>query len=552
MENFSKQKWEDLNLSRDEVKSIGQALKKEEFRSLLAEYVNEINDPNNRKQYEKEITQLENERGVDVKFLHPTSGYVIKTSVDGKTKAFINICTNNNVGIPFSNPEVKGDQRVNWSIPYCLVPPREDLDKKKKMCIVYDVVFHPDTLALGKNNFQFKKLINDTALEGIEENFNVSLDKVNLKFPKMQFKGLKHATVIRKKMEGFQTSESTEIPNYPYPSLREDEDNSKYSETNKKKCSSKLKDNKDEKYTTPSFSIKHRSTVDMENFTNDPMCKMTVTVPNELVIAIDLPLLKCSSDASLDITENTLTLTSENPAKYKLFLKLPYCVDRNKGCAKFDISKKVLSVTLPVIKERRNRLSDIDISREDSGVESDNGNGRCNSTSSNEEDNSENVSVTKEVQILSRSGCHHREDINASAETFLNPNLHYSLPTYSLKCLEDVLIFNLQVSNVNSESIKYRFLNESSGFHMTFVSLGTGFFPVNYAVYFKLPLPNRIENSSFSFDVQDSNVVAQVKFESEPDVILSEYYMGTDQNNIEKKFLPGVVYDKVSLIKYYT
>ena len=35
------------------------------------EYAQEISDPVNRQRYEEEITQMERERGQDVKFLHP-------------------------------------------------------------------------------------------------------------------------------------------------------------------------------------------------------------------------------------------------------------------------------------------------------------------------------------------------------------------------------------------------------------------------------------------------------------------------------------------------
>ena len=57
----------------------------EKFRDLLREYAEEISDPENRKKYEEEIAQLERERGMNVKFINPTPGHVLKTSVDGKS-----------------------------------------------------------------------------------------------------------------------------------------------------------------------------------------------------------------------------------------------------------------------------------------------------------------------------------------------------------------------------------------------------------------------------------------------------------------------------------
>ena len=70
---------------------ISICLKDEKFRDLLKEYAEEISDPENRKRYEEEIAQLERDRGMDVKFINPTPGHVLKTSIDGK-KSYQLIC----------------------------------------------------------------------------------------------------------------------------------------------------------------------------------------------------------------------------------------------------------------------------------------------------------------------------------------------------------------------------------------------------------------------------------------------------------------------------
>ena len=40
---------------------------------------------------------MEGERGVDVKFISPTPGHVIKTVQNGDTKCFVNICYSNTI-----------------------------------------------------------------------------------------------------------------------------------------------------------------------------------------------------------------------------------------------------------------------------------------------------------------------------------------------------------------------------------------------------------------------------------------------------------------------
>lgn len=201
--------WESLNVTRDEVTRIGEALKHKEFRQLFVDYCAEINDPENRKLYETEITQLENERGVDVTFVNPEPGYVIKTSADGSTKTFINIATNEKVEKPSHAVATgaDGQRGLQWSLPHLLAPPHRDLDKKGAVCLVYDAVFHPDALHLASRNAAFRKLVNDTAVDAIEQNFKVTLDRANLKFPKgLSYKGVAKPTVIRKRKEDFDES----------------------------------------------------------------------------------------------------------------------------------------------------------------------------------------------------------------------------------------------------------------------------------------------------------------------------------------------------------
>lgn len=166
--------WKNLDVSREELHNITECLKKEEFRKLLIEYAEEVTDPDNRKIYEKEIAQLEKERGVDVTFVNPEPGYVIKTSVNGERKCFLNISKSDIVARPTSQPSYEqGHRGLQWSIPYTLIPPRDDLDKRNARCTVFDVVFHPDTIYLASKNTRFRDVVNNTAMDGVESSFKV-------------------------------------------------------------------------------------------------------------------------------------------------------------------------------------------------------------------------------------------------------------------------------------------------------------------------------------------------------------------------------------------
>lgn len=92
-----------------------------------------------------------------------------------------------------------------WEIPHTCSPSREDLDHDKKKCIVYDVVFHPDSYRMGETNERFKELLKSSAMDTIEGSFKVKLDRVNAKELKnLAFKGRPTACVIKKKINDFE------------------------------------------------------------------------------------------------------------------------------------------------------------------------------------------------------------------------------------------------------------------------------------------------------------------------------------------------------------
>jgi dynein assembly factor 2 len=53
-----------------------------------------LQDPENQLTYQTELRQLEKERGKVIHFVNPVGGFVLKTSVDGSKKAFVNVASN--------------------------------------------------------------------------------------------------------------------------------------------------------------------------------------------------------------------------------------------------------------------------------------------------------------------------------------------------------------------------------------------------------------------------------------------------------------------------
>ncbi|XP_033647189.1 protein kintoun-like [Asterias rubens] len=335
----------DLDVTKDEVERITKALKDEKFRQLFFEYAQEISDPENRKKYEEEIAQLERNRGSDVVFVNPEPGYVIKTNVDGEKKAFINVCQSDKVAKPSSSTVRRDNGQVGtqWSVPHSLAPGREDVDKGGKKCMVYDCVFHPECFKNGEKDPRFFKLMDETAANVIESNFGVKLDQANMKkMTKKKFMGQPRACVIRTKSKDGPSGETDALKDfnveYPFNKKKESESGNPPAKKIGKKPGP----------VEPQYSITHRGHFDMQNFTNAPD-SMPTTRPQELVVKIQLPLLKSIASVRLDVFEKQIVLECQKPVSYKLDLSLPYPIDEDNGSAKFDKSKSCLTITLPVL-----------------------------------------------------------------------------------------------------------------------------------------------------------------------------------------------------------
>lgn len=70
-------------------------------------------------------------------------------------------------------------------------------------------------------------------------------------------------------------------------------------------------------------------------------------IPTHLTVTIDLKWADSMKDAKLDINESTLLF--ELPDVYYLDLNLKYKCDPNEGNAKFDKTKKTLTIKLPIV-----------------------------------------------------------------------------------------------------------------------------------------------------------------------------------------------------------
>lgn len=355
----ARDKLKELHMTEDEVDRLTKAFKDENFRKMLHDYAQEISDPENKKKYEEEIKMLEQERGNTIEFVHPTPFKALRTSVDGKQRCYVNICANDKVGKPTSSQGVseEGCRGQYWSLPHNLHPGRQFTDKKGNRFAVYDVVFHPETLHIARRNKRFMDLVDNTAIQAIQKSFNVTLDSNNLKEMKTKYKGTPQPCVVRKPIPGYKPKEPLDECDplaFPYPDEKTSEEASSAAQPQATKSNDaaqpvtiKIQPLKNARLTQPKYTVKYRSYIDLQNFRCSRDSAQSPR-PKEIVVTIDLPLLKSVSEANVEVEERRLLLESEKPA-YRLELPLAYPVNEEKGEAKFNKQKAQLTVTLPVL-----------------------------------------------------------------------------------------------------------------------------------------------------------------------------------------------------------
>ncbi|XP_063998903.1 protein kintoun isoform X2 [Pogoniulus pusillus] len=332
---------EELELSSEEAERLQRAFRDEKFRALFAEYAAELADPEQRRLYEEEVAALERERGMEVRFVHPAAGYVLRTSQAGSRRCYLNVCSNPHVGTPQARPEPGGHR---WALPYSLAPGREELGRGGQRRLIYDVVFHPAALRLAARSSRFRRLLSDTALAAVERHCSVQLDRANATVLRgTKYKGVPQAPVIRTPLPGGAPPPPADgdalLPPFPFPPTTPQPPAAAAAPSAAQPSGP----------TTPRWSIRHRSYVDLQDYR---YCRDSAPspVPRELVVTVELPLLRSAAQATLEIHDRELRLDSERPA-YRLRLRLPHAVDEHGGRAAFDKARRQLVVTLPVARQ---------------------------------------------------------------------------------------------------------------------------------------------------------------------------------------------------------
>ena len=475
-----------IDLSENEISRIAKALKDDEFVKLLGDYAKEIHDPENKARYETEIAAMEAQRGCAVTFINPTPGYVIKTrNLATNGKVFVNICSDSHVGKPTSKAEkMEGNAGLAWSIPYSTSQPRQDIDRSGEACSVYDLVFHPDTLYLAGRDHRMKGLVHNTAIDALESAFQVKCDRNNLKFPRMKFKGVFRPTMIRKPLEG-----STE-PTKPLPS-----EAPTIAEVAPELAAAAS-------IITPQYSIKYRNSTDLQDHVIQPQETVVSSRPKELVLEVHLPLLDSANGVDLDVQEKSLSLVRDEAPCYRLHIDLPFPVDEEKGSAKFDKSKKVLGVSLPV--KAAPQLKAERLSSNDSGIGDEPG-------YRIEESERENEGYrTNQPKLEMKVEKEEKEIVKEENDGFLEEGIPYNLPGHTVSVQADVIILTLDVKNVKPGSFVKQVKPNNMAVAFKFSSIGAGYVEIHHAFAIDFLIAGSMQEEAVEVEFWDNNVIVSL------------------------------------------
>ncbi|XP_073433851.1 protein kintoun isoform X2 [Dendrobates tinctorius] len=348
---------EELNVTSEELERFKVAFQDARFRELFVQYAEELSDPETRRRQAQEIREMERERGTDVQFVYPDADHVLKTSVAGRQTCYVNVCSNALVHKPHCVPAADKDGRLgqHWILPCTMTLPREEKGPAGCRDLIYDVVFHPDTLRLASRSEKFRSMVDQTAVSTVSQQFNVALDATNVTTLSEYYIGTPQISILRKPVAGAapQPQDPIDPLRFPYP----------YDEKKRSRKTTRplpIKPHRERptslEPTVPRYTIRHRSYPDLQDY-RDARDSVPSPVPKELVITVDLPLLSCTGDVNLHIKDKDLTLESQKPAAYKLQLKLPYLVEDERGTAQFNKIKRQLVITLPVVQQNLPKLT---------------------------------------------------------------------------------------------------------------------------------------------------------------------------------------------------
>ncbi|CBY33187.1 unnamed protein product [Oikopleura dioica] len=307
---------------------------------------------------------MEEKNGVHSEFLHPNPAHCVRVEImpEDNSKphtAYLNIAQNKMVSQSRCERDKEGTQGILWHLPHTLSPPREEIVEGSK-CRIYDVVFHPDTIRMGKTNSNFMSMLHKSAIDAVSSNFRVKVSPKYEIVAEKAYIGKAEPCILRTPLPA---PGSDAAKNYMADDLSKKskpkksgkqkeeeirEDLAKFMENRPARTKSKVSGLRtrweglpgvnDDGTLLPRWQIKDNA---------DPSKK------EDLVVSFWLPELENSKNLKIDILDKNLGLKTVNQEKkYHCTISLPYNVESKISKAIFKNTERILEIKLPIAMDK--------------------------------------------------------------------------------------------------------------------------------------------------------------------------------------------------------
>lgn len=391
----------DIQLTAKEAKSFDAAFKSEEFRRLMADYVDSMSDPANREQQEAYISQLEANKELPPgkSLIRPNAGFVVKchvSSVNGKPskkKIFMNVVYADAITQPSSEKATttiddssSPQSQAKWSVPYAIGPVRMEHDKSNNLVPTFDVCFHPRSLQYAHARKEFCDMVIGIAQSAVVDAYSkssgedITIDSDYSILKNVRYKNGTPKTLV---VSAATTSDDDKVfkrvlsPSLASANLNDDindgplPDRVKVEEDRQvqedapdfaqetidatvydknssdeeiKKHIVKEVDPSNVAIIVPKYKIVEQGVLELNNHHQHD----SSTRPKQLIVHVYLDNVINAAEIDLHVSETNLKVGSEEHG-YSLDVQLPYPINSQKGKATFDKSKRTLILRLPLI-----------------------------------------------------------------------------------------------------------------------------------------------------------------------------------------------------------
>ncbi|KAH8611963.1 putative pre RNA processing PIH1 Nop17 [Trypanosoma vivax] len=388
---------EKFSPTAEEINTIRKKMEDPKFMELFQEYMKSMEDPETRREEEAYLEQVEREakEGGDYSFdfVFPKPGFVVELLEPsttyrverGKAKSqapvYVNMGCSDKID-PFRE-ETTGDRgNSNWYVPVSISKPRTELfsevaasaktgsssdGDRKESVIVYDAVFHPNTLQLAErsdrfccflvniavehintgygdsNGFQFRRLPSSVPSVGTLQNQTITRQK-----GKSPFEAAKDEPVLTRPTKTLpKLGASNKVSNASTPVVGKHDNVTSatgQSDSNAGNTSKLV-----QRDSMPRCTVTHRGRIDLCDAWGWKVVDQRVGVPEALVVKMEFVGVQTASVLNVEVEGTYVAVSRSSLHNYHGTLPLPFTVETVPLEAKFERKRSILTLVLRVV-----------------------------------------------------------------------------------------------------------------------------------------------------------------------------------------------------------